>query len=289
MGYSSYSVTGRTVRASSLGYDSKPREAVFKQRQISSEMDPNGVKVRESRDSVEHPESLAIIVALDVTGSMGDIPHLLIKDGLPTMVSKIIQAGVPDAQILFLAVGDHECDDAPLQVSQFECGDLELDKWLTSVWLEGGGGANRGESYGLAHYFAAHHTAIDCFEKRNQKGFLFTIGDEPNLNKYPKYALKKIMGDGQYQDYTSKQLIDEASEKYNVFHINIDRFSLGRDNDWKSIIGQGLLTIKDYNEIPNLISKTVITNYSQNYSKPVINETVTVSVENIDVSVPDML
>lgn len=39
-------------------------------------------KIRECRDSEEHPESLPIIIALDVTGSMGMVPHSLITGGL---------------------------------------------------------------------------------------------------------------------------------------------------------------------------------------------------------------
>ena len=40
-------------------------------------LDPKGVALRESRDSTEHPESLAIAVLFDVTGSMGGVPRRL--------------------------------------------------------------------------------------------------------------------------------------------------------------------------------------------------------------------
>jgi hypothetical protein len=41
------------------------------------DLDPFGVRVRESRDSGEHPTSLAIAVIFDVTGSMGYVPRRL--------------------------------------------------------------------------------------------------------------------------------------------------------------------------------------------------------------------
>ena len=69
-------------------------------------------------------------------------------------MDKIIQSGIKDPQVLFLAIGDHECDTSPLQVGQFESSDELLEHWLTHVWLEGGGGGNRGESYALAWHFA---------------------------------------------------------------------------------------------------------------------------------------
>ena len=58
-----------------------------------------------------------------------------------------------------------KCDSAPLQVGQFESSDELLDKWLTNIYFEAGGGGNGGESYALAWYFAALKTATDSMEK----------------------------------------------------------------------------------------------------------------------------
>ena len=72
-----------------------------------------------------------------------------------------------DPQILFGAIGDATCDRAPLQVGQFES-DNRMDDDLGRILLEGGGGGQKTESYELAMYFMARHTAIDCFEKRGR-------------------------------------------------------------------------------------------------------------------------
>lgn len=147
MGSGSYNSQARSVRAYSSGYYTQSASEIFSSKKLRSDMDPNGVTLRESRDSDEHPESVAIIIALDVTGSMGRIPHEFIKDGLPLMVDTLIRAGIAHPQIMFMAIGDHFTDRAPLQISQFESSDELLDKWLTKVWLEGSGGGNNGDGF----------------------------------------------------------------------------------------------------------------------------------------------
>ena len=107
MGGGSYCTTTRAARMKSSGMAQKSRQQVFTQRRIHPEMDPANMSVRESRDSAEHPESLAIIIALDVTGSMGEVPEAFVRTELPKIVSRIIAAGVKDPQILLLGIGDH--------------------------------------------------------------------------------------------------------------------------------------------------------------------------------------
>lgn len=260
MGMGSYSIDDRTIRAEKLGYTTKPASAIFSH-SLSNAMNPHGVMLRESRDSEEHPNTISIILALDVTGSMGSIPHFLVKEGLPHIMGNIIQRGIKDPQLLFLAVGDHECDNSPLQVGQFESSDELLDKWLTEVYLEGGGGGNAGESYLLAWYFASFHTVLDSFEKRQQKGFLFTIGDEPTLPEVPAQALEKIMGKGQHKSYPASVLLDKARERYHVYHLHIKETSAGSQKStqdgWKQLMGDHLVMVDRHNEIAKIIPEIV--------------------------------
>jgi hypothetical protein len=192
---------------------------------------------------------------------MGSIPHHLVKEGLPLMVDKITKKGILHPQILFLGIGDHECDNSPLQVGQFESSDELLEKWLTTVFLEGGGGGNSGESYLLAWYFAAYHTAIDCLEKRNQKGFLFTIGDEPVLATIPKNVLGGLMGSDQYDNFTAQRLFEEANKKYHTYHIHVKETGTGSRQStidgWRQLLWDNLLVVERYTEIPDLIASKV--------------------------------
>lgn len=279
MGGGSYSFSSRSARVLSSGWDKKSTAEIFTQRNINNAMNPHGIKIRESRDSSEHPNSLAIIVALDMTGSMGSVPHYLVKEGLPHIMEGIINAGEKDPQILFLGVGDHECDNAPLQVGQFESSDDLLDKWLTTVYLEGGGGGNAGESYLLAWYFAGYHTSIDCMEKRGRKGYLFTIGDEPTLKHLPKNTLKEIMGDGQYQDFSAADLLKKASENYNVYHLHISETGAGSRmstvDGWKQLLQDNCIVIDRHENVSKVISEIITKN-----SKIPVTNSVTNSITN---------
>jgi hypothetical protein len=261
MGGGHYSSSRRELKAEKLGYMTAPIHETFKQRSINNAMNPHGITLRESRDSDEHPNSLAIILSLDVTGSMGSVPHHLVKEGLPHIMDSIINGGIPDPQILFVAVGDHQVDRAPLQVGQFESSDELLDKWLTDVYLEGGGGSNAGESYMLAWYFAAKHTIIDCLEKRKKKGYLFTIGDEPVLDFISFDALKEIMGPGQYQDFSALELLDEARKKYHVYHLHIKETASGSRqhviDEWKQLMADNLIVIQSSDHVAAAITKIV--------------------------------
>jgi hypothetical protein len=271
MGHGTYSSDARTVRAVSLGYKTKSADDIFtqsKERRIHESMQPSKALLRESRDSESHPNSVPIIIALDTTGSMGSIPLYLVKEGLPKMVGNIIQKGVPDPQILFLGVGDHECDSAPLQVGQFESGDAELDLWLTRTWLEKGGGGNGGESYLLAWYFGAKHTVHDCFEKRGEKGILITIGDEPGLRSLPKRSVGEIMGSEPQGNFTDQQLLDLVKETYDVYHLHLTHHGPDSRSEgyWKNILGQHCILVDNYEDVSDVISSLVVSNVQSRVS-----------------------
>ena len=262
MGYSQYDQQARSVR--SITYSSQSREEIFSQTRIHESMNPKNINFRESRDSEAHPNSIAIIIGLDVTGSMGRIPEMLIKNHLPKLISSLMEKGINDPQILFIAIGDHIYDDAPLQIGQFESGDAEMDLWLERVYLERGGGGNRHESYPLAWYFAGNHTAIDCFEKRNLRGFIFTIGDERFHEKYTSHSLGNILNET--KEGTAQQWYEQASKMYNVFHVHCRDGSYGRDpeSQWKELLGENLIAVDDSSDIFNRIAETIIS------SKPMI-------------------
>ena len=70
----------------------------------------------------------------------------MIKDNFPKLMDALMQLGVKDPQLLFMAVGDHEYDRYPIQVGQFESDTEKIVNSLEEFVLEGGGGGNSGES-----------------------------------------------------------------------------------------------------------------------------------------------
>ena len=261
MGHGSYSLHDRSIRAQAMGYDFKPREEIFTQRRIHNEMDPNGVTLREARDSVDHPSSFPVILVLDETGSMGRIPHYLVQEGLPHMMQKIMDSGIADPQVLFMGVGDHYCDRAPLQVGQFESSDELLDKWLTDLYLEGHGGGNGGESYLLAWFFAGRYTETDSFEKRGRKGVLVTIGDEPVHDRLESNYQKDLMGPGEYSTLTAIDCLEKAREKYEVFHLHMLEGQNGKSvkvqSGWKELMQDNCILVKNKEQVADVIADVV--------------------------------
>lgn len=245
-------------------YATKSRDAIFhtdKTRTISDAMHPGGLVFRESRDSATHPNSLAVAVFLDVTGSMGRIPEYLIRHKLGALMDTMLDHKIADPQLMFSAVGDHHSDRAPLQVGQFESGTDELNAGLANIFLEGNGGGTMQESYLLAWLVAGRHTSIDCYEKRAQKGFLFTIGDEASWPKVEAEKLKLLLGYDQAEDLTDRELLQQAQRMYHVFHIHANETHYRNHPKvfeyWRHLLGQNLLVLDDHNALAELIASTV--------------------------------
>ena len=191
---------------------------LYKARKLDEALDPKGV-VRECVDSDEHPNTIPVILALDVTGSMGSALEEVSKK-LNAIMTETYKK-VKDVEFLVMGIGELAYDNAPIQASQFES-DIRIVEQLDKVYFERGGGGNQYESYTAAWYFAINQTKLDAW-KRGKKGILITLGDEP-LNPYlPKEALKRVTGNETLQgDVETKELYNEVIKKYDVYHFAIN-------------------------------------------------------------------
>jgi hypothetical protein len=270
MGGGSYSYYNASMRSHSLRSSSVSREEIFRNRCMNEEMDIKG-KTRESCDSEEHPESFPVIIALDVTGSMGMVPEKLVKEGFPEIMKKLMDEGIDNPQVCFVGIGDFTCDNAPIQVGQFESSDELTEKWLTSLFLEGGGGGNGFETYSVAYYFAARHTKTDSFDKRGKKGVLITIGDDCCNKVIPQKVGEELFGTCE-NDVPTSEILSEALQKWDVYHINLKDY-LGSTsaviNSWKDLLGENVITTEngDGNDIPSIISGLVLRSFNGDSNK----------------------
>lgn len=243
MGYGGYSFEAH--QAITRARTDLPVQQVFKQKQTHALMSPYGVKLRESRDSAAHPSSVGIVLALDVTGSMGQIPDLLARRELPGFVKLLMDHGVRDPQVLFMAVGDAFGDQAPLQVGQFESTAELMDQWLTWTWLEGGGGQGTQESYELALYFAARHTDLDCWTKRRKRGYLFMTGDERPYPRLSQQVVRSVIGDELDEDLPLAVVVDEVQRAFNPFFLIPDLDRRPRcERVWRDLLGDHVIAME---------------------------------------------
>ena len=248
-------------------------------RSIDPALDPKGVKVRECRDSEEHPLTIPVILALDVTGSMGSACAAVARQ-LDKIITGLYE-DVKDVEFMVMGIGDFAYDKAPLQVSQFES-DVRICDQLGKIWFERGGGGNAFESYTAAWYFALRHTDLDCW-KRGKKGIIITLGDEP-LNPYlPGKEFNRVFGYSG-QDINTVDLYQEVSEKFDIYHIIITdpecsgTWYMKRNKEtWGKLLDGQHLFAKKSNELPEIIHDIVLAHVEDNENV----STVTVTEEGI--------
>ena len=179
------------------------------------------VLTRESRDSDEHPESTPIVIAFDVTGSMGGNPAIL-QDKLKGLFGMLIRKDVAsDPQVAIGAYGDTYCDRVPVQFSQFES-DNRIDDNLDNVYIERGGGGNMGETSTALVWYVANHVVTDAWEKRGKRGYLFLVGDECALPVRGDDASRYLMAQG---EISAEDAFAQAREKWDVYFLLVNNYA----------------------------------------------------------------
>lgn len=204
MGYGSYSAEDWSkLRTSRKLETTNSVTETFVKQSCDPKYDPRYIGTRECFDSEDHPNSTPIVVGLDVTGSMGYLAVKVASEALNELIMKLYSTdAVEDPALMCAAYGDY-MDDAPLQVTQFES-DIRIVEQLLDLHFENGG-----QGYVVPHYlwdFLTNRTNIDAINKRQQKGFVFTIGDGADIRRvapHPEEALRAV------------------EKKFHVFHIMI--------------------------------------------------------------------
>lgn len=253
MGCGSYSSSSFESYSTSVGksYDKTTKRVsnqVYKASSLKATLNPKN-KIRECCNNEEHPNTIPVILALDVTGSMGSACQETaeaLSQIMDTLYNKF-----QDIEVCVMGIGDFECDEAPLQVSQFES-DVRVAQQLDDIYMEHGGGGNRYESYTAAWMFGLYRTKLDAYDKQGRKGIIITMGDEPLNPDLPLNQVKDCIGtvDGEQLDGKSlitPTLYKNAVNKFDIFHIAVNdketcfnRYEKAIDKTFGQLLGDRL-------------------------------------------------
>lgn len=285
--FASYSTTrGRSVDSMGTITGSYSAQEMFKSRNLDKALDPKNV-IRECCDNEEHPNTIPVILALDVTGSMGQAAVEVAKK-LNVIMTKLYEK-VTDVEFLIMGIGDLAYDSVPIQASQFES-DIRIAEQLDKIYFEFGGGGNGFESYTAAWYFGTRHTKLDCW-KRGKKGIIITIGDEC-LNPYlpvdgRRSGLGIATGDNLEADIETKNLYSETIKKFDIYHLDVNhgvRYDESEiKNSFISVIGNEHFRQVTLDSITNEIID-IIVNAVKNDVYVTSNEPIAITNENGEIS-----
>lgn len=290
----SNAVSHRAMTANSLGVPVATVDFAYSQEaQITKKIHPNLDPLRinrkpagilESRDSAEHPESNAVFVGFDVTGSNYQ-NAIAAQKKLPNLM-ELLHKYLSDPQVLVAANDDYNYVGRNcIQISDYES-DIRIDEHIRNVWLTNQGGGNMGESYDLMLYAAARKTVLDCFEKRNRKGYYFMYADEPIFGQVDRAQVNDVFGDSIGTDIPIADMIAELKTHYNPFILwpaNSSYFN-ARDQYTKLFGEDCVYTLQHPDLICEMIGSLVGLNEDRTTPETLEADLVSVGVGEIDLA-----
>ncbi|MBP5554253.1 MAG: hypothetical protein J6X94_05205 [Lachnospiraceae bacterium] len=259
MGRGSYTAADWNKLRNSRNIASAQSETeIFKSTSCDQRFDPKFIQTREARDSEDHPESLPIILGLDVTGSMGYLAKMVAQESLNETMMKLYSTNaVKDPALMFAAYGDVD-DRSPLQVTQFES-DIRIAEQLLDLWLENAGSGRVVPN--LLWYFAAKHTSLDSYEKRKKKGYIFTIGDHADCRKEGEPGNLPELYErvfGEKVNMKVGDIVKAAEEKFEIFHLFLDNGFAKAKNIVSFLPGHTMVIRTDEIDcIPEIVISTI--------------------------------
>jgi hypothetical protein len=188
--------------------------------------------------SLKSGADYVLIVALDGTGSMGKWKDEIRKRLAMLYILACEYLNTSNLEILFIVFGDTRCpgERYPLQVARFGQGP-ELEAYLNAFRLEGGGGANGGESSELAAYYVAER--IDLSSAR--RVYYITITDDaafPDVRSSDVQTYLGVVPNPRY--VTTKNVFAALLERMEVFVVFCETTSATSENvmKWRVLVGE---------------------------------------------------
>lgn len=276
----------RTTRASTGVSDFHYSDTSDSKTPVHPNLDPKRIKTKpfqklESRDNKEHPNSNAIFVSFDVTGSNIDRAKVA-QQKLPKLMD-LLETYIPDPQIAFAANDDISVEgERSIQISDFES-DNRIDEHLRNILLTGNGGGNDGESYDLILFAAAGMTVLDCFEKRGRKGYFFMYADEPIFDHVDPKAVHAIFGATGGERIPIENVIKKLKELYHVYILWPTGGYDHARKQYVSLFGKEcVVTLQDPSLICEMIGSLVGMNEKNHSKTQIVQDLVKTGVSHAD-------
>ena len=266
MGGGCFNFTEYSTR--SVENKTKSTEQIFSNKTANNEFNPAHISLRESCDGVDNPASRAIIIALDTSGSMSFCATKLAKDGLGDLIKSLLDhKPVTDPQIMINFYDDlaYCSGKIPLLAGQFES-DLRILDSLERMSLTGRGGGNARESENGPWLFAARKTKIDCYDKRKEKGYIFTVGDECTPDPITVDQARNYLDIDIQATMSNKDILEEVQEKYHVFHLIVEEGHYCRSfpdkvkDSWKELLGVNAMPLSDHQHLSAVVTSIISIN-----------------------------
>mmetsp|Transcript_16622 Transcript_16622/g.48891 ORF Transcript_16622/g.48891 Transcript_16622/m.48891 type:complete len:407 (+) Transcript_16622:98-1318(+) len=221
MGGDDYADDRDVVQAAAGVQYSAQATAVFKKTECSPRaLPPN--RMKDNTDPGLHTAAATpIVVAMDVTASRGNDAKIL-YDKLPMFIGSMnMNAYADNPEVSFAAIGDAPCEDRfPIQVTDFldgkGRGDKSMDGWISSLFLEEGGGGTGEESYELTALYYARMAKL----APGVRGLFFIMGDESFYSVLKRADVDRFIGPGLVDgDVPVAHIFHELQSKFDVFML----------------------------------------------------------------------
>jgi hypothetical protein len=236
------------------GYDyGSSATSSYMRSSYSAPSTPTKVKGPDYPPTIETFCARPLIIAVDVTGSMGTWAGVIFGK-LPFLDTEAKAYIGADSEISFMAVGDYT-DRHPLQVQPFGTGPVLRD-YLNEIVLEGGGGGNLQEAYELPAAYLNQCAKM----MPHARPILIYIGDE-NLGSgkvQPPVGNKQRQAPAEFL----RQLIDTGGENvppHSVYLIYKTYTGQGFDDkstrkSWEKVLGDNhIADLDDPNRVVDVI------------------------------------
>jgi len=215
--------TGYDFRSARASYDA------YAGRSYDVAVSKNVVKTDLIPKRIETKSSAPLVIACDVTGSMGEWPATIFSK-LPYLDLEGQEYLGEDMEISFAAVGDVFTDSYPLQVRPFGSG-KDLEARLKELVIEGKGGGQYCESYDVAAYYYAHNVDMPNAIKPI---FIF-IGDEGLYEFLDKDSAENLCYGDDVKRMSVEQVIRELQNKFAVYLVRKPYGTVSKNNETSSL------------------------------------------------------